>query len=656
MKSKQKLWFFITSGILLFILIIVLLVVFINLQPQKWHLVLIVIALFFSLILITLILYFAIINFAKSRELVKHSFNRFVEKIITNNSIGLIIYDTSAEVIWISEFIKNNFHNDFIGLKITDAIEKIDASVKGKIKYNNSENIILQNNNNYYEAQFWPLDNTVVIRDTTIKTLYKKELHEQKPVIGELEIDNYSHYQSVFSEEQLFKINKVIIDALNESVEKYNLIYRQYTNGKFIILTNELSLTKLKETNFEIFTKINDRLIDKEVTKLSVSLGLAVGWSSLETKLSQAKKALVQAQSRGGDQVAIFSDISKPQYFGSYTEIFANKNRTRISGLAQIIANKLSDDKIKNVVIYGHKWADLDAIGSAYGIYTIAKAFQKDAYISITTMDNTTKNFLQATKKNNLFIKSTQANNLTSEDSLVFLVDNSDPERTDNIDALVNTNRDNVFVLDHHRLGKTIDFCPKSNLYVDTTASSASEIVTEILMFLSYKVDVNKEVAQWLLNGIYLDTSQFSKSASKRAFEAAAWLESKGAEPNISGELLKYDDETVKKVKALLENILEIKDGYYLAYSNQEATNDVISIAANEVLKVRGRRASFVVGKLPNSKRYKLSARGIDTNVQVIAEMVGGGGHFTTAAAESEEDLETFANNIRHAITVAERT
>ncbi|TDV24446.1 c-di-AMP phosphodiesterase-like protein [Mycoplasmopsis mustelae] len=655
MNHKQKLWFFITASIVLALLFVALLIIFLLINTDQRLLILLVVGLFLILMLILTILYFSIVNFTKSRELVKRSFDNFVDEIMTNNSIGIIIYDVNRTIIWSSNFITSKFHKSFIGIQINDFLTKLDPNYN-QFKEINTTKITIQNNDNYYEIQFWPLNNSIIIRDITLETLFKKEMHEQKSVIGELEIDNYSLLQSVLSEEQLFNVNKVIIDTLNECVERYNLIYRQYTNGKFILITNKISLKKLKQENFAIFTKINERIKNTESIKLSVSLGLATGWSLLNKKLEQAKKALNQAQSRGGDQIAIFSDTTQPIYFGSYTEILSDNNRTKIRVLAEKIAKKMSNPDIENVIIYGHKLADLDAVGSAFGIYNIAKAFNKEAYIAISTFDATTTNLLQNIKKQNVFIKIATANKLTSERSLIFIVDTSHPERTDNIDAIANSVRDNVFVLDHHRPGKSIDFCTKTNMYVDTNASSASEIVTELSIFLSYKVDISKEIAQLLLNGIYLDTTQFSKSTSKRAFEASAWLETKGADSSISVDLLKYDDTTAKTIKKLLTNIIEVREGYYLAYSDEEASSDVISIAANEILKVRGRKASFVVAKLPNSKTYKLSARGIDTNVQVICEAVGGGGHFATAAAESQEELPIFADNIRHAITTAERT
>ncbi|UUD36393.1 DHH family phosphoesterase [Mycoplasmopsis citelli] len=600
------------------------------------------------------LLYFVLSKFVKSRELIKKSFNSFVEDIMSNNNIGIIIYDSGQEIIWSSSFLKSKFKNNFIGWSVDDFFGKF-FSDKKKIDLNENK-IEFSENDHIYEAQFWPISNTIVIRDISTENLFKTQAWEQKPVIGEIEIDNFQLYQSILSEEQFFRLNKAVIDTIEEYVKKYNIIYRQYTNGKFVILTNEKTLYELKEDQFDLFMKINQKEIEG-LNKLSLSIGFASGWSSFQKQIEEAKKALLQAQNRGGDQVAIFSNTQNPIYYGSKSEIVADNSRTKIKNIALELQSKLKNPQIDKVIVYGHKMVDLDAIGAAYGIYQIAKGFGKEAYIGNYSFDHTTKMMMSEMK--NVFDGSFLVSNMetltkmTNENTLVVLVDNSDVQRTDNPDALKNTDRNNVFVLDHHRIGKSIDYCPVTNIYIDTGASSASEIVTEIISFIENKVIIDPVTAQLLLNGIYLDTNQFSKSVSQRAFAAAGYLEAKGAKGSIAGEILKIDNETRKTVDLILKNLTEVKEGFFLAYSNIEASNDTISIAADEILKIKGRVASFVVAKLKGSKekaKYKLSARGINTNVQIICESVGGGGHFNSAAALSQEDLNVFVDNIKHAI------
>ncbi|RIV16895.1 DHH family phosphoesterase [Mycoplasmopsis gallopavonis] len=661
MIKNQKNWVFIAGIATCLTVIVAFIVALIMSKKSEWASIFFSLGIIVILIFTSFLLYFAIHNFAKSRELIKKSFNSFIEEVMTNNNIGIIIYDLDQKIIWSSNFIKNKFGSEFIGQTINEFFEKFNLQLPNNWNINEIKTEFA-NKGNQYETQFWPISNTIVIRDISTEHLFKLESWEQQPVIGEIEIDNYQLFQSILSEEQIFTINKVVIDAIKEYVEKYNFIYRQYTNGKFVIITNEDTLAKMSKEQFDIFMKVNDRLKDQNINKLSLSIGFARGWSSLKEKIEQAKKALVQSQSRGGDQVTIFSNNEPPIYYGSNSEILSDNSRTLINEITREFEKVLKNPEIKNVLIYGHNLADLDALGSSLGIYEIAKSYGKEANIVANTFDSTATTALKELNNkhkdilSNIFIRSDiQANKLTNNSTLVVLVDTSDPTRTDNKDAITNANRDNIFVFDHHRSSKPIDFCPKRNIYINTGASSACEIVTEVINFLDHKVNLSQMTAQVLLSGIYLDTIQFTKSITPRTFQAAAWLESKGASGSISSEMLKVDEDTDKQIKEILDNAIEIKKGYFLAYTDKECSNDVISIAANELLQIRGRVASFVVAKLKNSKVYKLSARGIGTNVQIICEAVGGGGHFSTAAATSEEDLETFVDNIKHAITTAGR-
>lgn len=651
MNKKQQFYLWIIIATASLVLVIVWLVLGINNHNilMEW---IAIIALLFALVIFILSSYFAISNFIKSRELVKKSFSSYIDEIITNNNFGIIVYDNNDErITWASTFIKNRFDRNVIGLSLKDFFIKYYNKSKEFPRLNTFN---ISHNNFEYEVKVWSLKNIISIKDITNEVSIVREFRDQKVVLGEIEIDNYQLYQSILSEEQLFNINKSIVDNFEKYVKnpEYNFIYRQYTNGKFVIICNEKTLDLLEKesfTNFLTFKNFSEIGVSE---RISVSVGFAKGWPSLDMKIEQAKKALLQSKNRGGDQVTIFSNISTPVYYGSSSEILPDNSRTNIKLISNKLEQKLKSKNIKNVIIYGHKFADLDAIGSAYGVYKLAKNFGKDAYICNTTFDSTA---LKVIKKHNLkdegvFIKPSEANSLTNSSTIVILVDNSVLNRTDNPNAIVNAKIDNIFIFDHHRVGPSVDFCLRENRYIDPNASSASEIVSEIIMFTQENNAIDALTAQLLLNGIYLDTAQFTKSITPRAFSAASYLESLGAKGTISNEILKIDEKTYKIVSELLENIQEVKPGYYLAYKDIEVSNDIISIASNEILKISGRVASFVVAKQENTNLYKLSARGINTNVQIICEDVGGGGHFGTAAAVTDEPLDVFIDNIIQAI------
>ncbi|WP_027120885.1 GGDEF domain-containing protein [Mycoplasmopsis lipofaciens] len=588
-------------------------------------------------------------NFLAKQSLVKHSFNRFIDEIISHNSIGAIIYDTDGKILWTSKFVKNRFGKNWIGNSLQKFFLSFGINFDTDLKSFNFKHKELS-----YNANIFATDNCISIRDNTLEQRALDIYKNESIVIGELEIDNFQLYQSILSEEQIYNVNKEVVLVLDSLVDKYNLVYRQYnTNGKYLIITNKESMEKMANKNFSMFAKLHKVLKNKDNNLIiSVSIGFSYGPSELLEKMEQSKKALLQAQSRGGDQIAIFSKNEIPRYYGSTSEILPSVDRTRIKNITSIIEKKLSDSRINKAIIYGHANADLDAIGSAMGIKSLVETYKKEAYICSSTQDATTKKSIKKYFEDieDIFIKPQQANKLSDESTLVFFVDNSSPERTDNPNAISKIKSNNIFILDHHRLGSSVDFANKENRIIDPSASSASEIVTQILMFSKKTIKIDRKTAQMLLNGIYLDTLQFQKHVTSKTFEVSSWLESKGANSAISNESLKIDDNTYQKVLQVLENIQEVKPGFFLAYKDIPLSNDVISIAAEEILRISGRKASFVVARSENSKTFKLSARGLNTNVQIIAESVGGGGHFGTAAATSNESLDIFIDNIKQAI------
>lgn len=594
----------------------------------------------------------ALKNYWYKNAIVKNSFNEFVDEMISYNSVGLLIYDSNYRILWTSSFIKNRFGRKWIGTTLNEFFSKfgIDFDI-------NKTNISFNYKDSNYVVDIWPLKSCLSIRDNSIEQYMIDIYNNESAVIGEIEVDNYALYQSILSEEELYTVNQTAINLLDDLVAKYNFVYRQYTNGKFLIFTNRESIEVMSAINFNFFAKLHGALrnTSQNTLILSCSAGFAYGYRSLSEKMEQAKFALLQAQSRGGDQVAIVSNINRPKYFGSSSEILYDVSRTKIANIANIIEAKMKDPNIKKVLIYGHANADLDALGSALGLWTLAKQFNKEAYICSTTQDATAKKALAKylPNKEEILIKAQQANRLTDESTLVFLTDISDIKRTDNPECISGAKTNNIFILDHHRLGTTIEFCPKINRYIDPAASSASEIVSEIIMFIQRRIKLEPYVAQMLLNGIYLDTLQFTKHVNARTFLAAGWLEERGADSAKSSEILKIDEATQLKVNELLENIQEVRPGYFLAYKDIPLSNDVISIAAEEILKISNRKAAFVVARLENEKVYKMSARSFIINVQLIAEEVGGGGHFGTAAATTKEDFNTFIDNIKQAIVSA---
>lgn len=583
----------------------------------------------------------------RKRENIKASFDHYVEEQVSASGIGVLIFNNDQDIIWCSRFVEERLGRNIIGKKLISLSEDFARRYE-----NGDKSFKFDLEGITFQVKVNVESKTIIFKDVTNDSMILKQYVSEKLVIGEIDVDNYAQLQVTLSEEELFKIQSNIIKMLDSLTTNYNFIYRQYVNGKYIFFTNQDSLEKLVKNNFDFLDEIRKVQIMDGIF-LTASIGIGTGTSYQKELAELARDGLKQAQARGGDQVAIMELNRKPRYFGSKAEIGKTLSRVKIKQTAELLEAKLSSKKIKNVIIYGHVYADLDAVGSAMGVAAIANHFNKEVMIQNATFDKTTGKVLKEflTKEDQaVFVRPSKASKETDENSLVIIVDTAELHRIENENALKKAKMENVFVLDHHRVSQLPEEIPATNIYIDTAASSASEIVTELFTFFSESIRMPKQVAQMLLNGIYLDTTTFTKSTSSRTYQAASILEQNGASSNIASEILKMPEEAYAYIKEITKNLQEIKPGYFMATYEGEVPGDIISMAADEVLRTQGRKAAFVVAKVPGRKEFKLSARGIETNVQTIAEEVGGGGHFGAAAAVSDESLPVFVDNIRQAI------
>ena len=596
-----------------------------------------------------LFLFTGFITINKKRESISKSFDYYVEKVIATTGIGLISFNDDGNINWISDFVAKRVSHRLIGKKISTISKSFNEGFKSGQRV-----FIFKLEGTTYNARVNVKEKTVVIKDITHEDILLAQYTDEKLVIGEMQIDNFQQFQLTLSEEELFRIHANVISMLDSISTKFNVVYRQYANGKYLIITDHVSLQKFIDAKFNFLDSIRKiEVIDG--INLTVSIGFGSDSPSQKTLLEMSKDGLLQSQARGGDQVTILASNLKPTYYGSKTQIAKTVSRVKTKKIAELLEGKMKSNKIKTVIIYGHKYADLDAIGAALGAASIAKTFKKEVYIQNLSYDNTTSRAIDGSMDKELkkiFIKPTKANQLAkAKETLVIIVDTAEIGRIENPRAFVNVNPENIFVFDHHRLSDLPKDIVSSNTYIDTSASSASEILVEIMNLMTTVVKLPNYVAQMLLNGIYLDTAGFKKQTSSRTYDAASFLQRQGASSEKSTDILKIPQDAAKILNKIIAGIKEVKPGYYLSTYNEVVGADIISMAADEILRTQGRVAAFVIAKLPGSQNLlKLSARSIDVNIQKIVEEVGGGGHFNASAATSNESIVEFADNVVQAI------
>ncbi len=606
---------------------------------------------------IVLIVFIAVLTKHQKEKVKKinNSMNFYVENLISTLSIGIVIFQPNGKILWSSNFIEERFGKKINNESINFFNEEVDFDQKI-----NDFTKIMQRDEYVYKLLFNAKEMLLIVKDITQEYAATHFYEIEKLVIGELEIDNYQLFRGSLSDEELFSIQLSVKELLDKLSSKYNLVHKQYMDGKFMILTNRENLNKMMINSFNEFDELDNKVKLGKV-KVSLSVGFGTDSSNYETLVEMSKDALYQSQTRGGDQITVVSAIEKTKRFGSKSEISVVKSRTKIKNAANNFKIKLQDKKIKNVVIYGHKFADLDAIGASYALYEVCKAFDKKTIIQNVTFDDTAQKAIKKYIKNpdEIFVSKIKTKSLNKNDTIIVIVDCSEETRVENPGVFTNAKSENLFIFDHHRVSKLDEIVDNLNTYIETTASSASEIITELIQFNEFHKYLSPLGAQMLLNGIYLDTNQFKKSTSSRTFAAAALLEDWGANMQETLSIMKISSGTNEKIMKIVSESKEVKPGYWLSYTSDVVPIDVVSMAADEILKIEGRKAAFVVAQLPKKSQsdgtvYKLSARSMNVNVQLIAEAVGGGGHFNAAAAVSDsktnESLESFVDNITQAI------
>ena len=412
------------------------------------------------------------------------------------------------------------------------------------------------------------------------------------------------------------------------------------------------SLNELKEKKFDILEDVKTINIGNEMA-VTISMGIGADAGSFAKNSEYAKIAIDLALGRGGDQV-VLKDGSKIQYFGGKTQ--AVEKNTRVKARVKAHALKEFMNTKEKVVVMGHRLPDADSFGAAIGIYRAAKTLNKKAYIVI---DNPTSSIipLMNTFRDNqdyeadMFVNNHEAKEIMDDNTLLVVVDTNKPSITQCEDLLYMAKM--IVVLDHHRQGS--DTIRNSVLsYIEPYASSASEMVAEILQYFTEGIRIRNVEADSIYAGIMIDTDNFMQKTGVRTFEAAAFLRRCGADVTRVRKLFREDMNDYKARGETIRNAELFRGQFAISECPSDYVDSPTVVgaqAANELLNIVGVKASFVLTE------YKgviyISARAIDeVNVQIIMERMGGGGHLNMAGCQLETvDLEGARSLLKSTLT-----
>ena len=474
--------------------------------------------------------------------------------------------------------------------------------------------------------------------DATSEVVAKTITSESRPVIGIISVDNYDDATDLISDSSRTLINNFIATNIDAISSKYNVYTSRYNASRYYVYTNYLTLKKIMDDKFEFVTTFREEATEKNFS-LTLSIGMSYGLENFSkigrTALNNLELALV----RGGDQVVIKENINtaKPIYFGGNSASHIQKSRTRARAIATALRTIVRESD--NVFVMGHKYPDMDALGAAVVTKIFANMNNKEAFVvydekqllpdverAIDKLNESKDGFAH-------IIRMDTARQLKKTNSLLIMVDHSKTSQT--MDYEFYKSFAKVVVIDHHRRDE--DF-PKNALltYIESGASSASELVTEVLQYQNDQPQkMSKVEASIALAGISVDTKNFSKGTTTRTFEAASFLRSQGADNNLIKTLLATEFDKYKKVNEIVLNA-EFHDhiAFGVGLYRKMYDNVTTAKAADTLLDMVGVDAAFAI--VNHEKGYvAVSARSSgDFNVQRIMEKLGGGGHFNNAAAQ----------------------
>ena len=473
--------------------------------------------------------------------------------------------------------------------------------------------------------------------DETALKFALQENDDQSLVVGLIYIDNYDEALDSIEEVRRSLLVALIDRKVNKYVASLDGIIKKTEKDKYLVILRKKSLKHLQETKFDILEEIKTVNIGNDMS-VTLSIGIGLDGISYSQNYEFARTSIDLALGRGGDQ-AVVKTMDSLSYYGGKSQVVEKntrvKARVKAYALREIISAK---DK---VIVMGHHLTDVDSFGAAIGVYCIAKALQRKTHIVINEVSTSVKPLLDLFTghqeyESDMFLNSQQAIEAAGANTVLVIVDVNRPSITECPELLKICK--SIVVLDHHR--QSSEVIENATLsYVEPYASSACEMVAEILQYIGDGIKIRGNEADCLYSGIIIDTNNFVAKTGVRTFEAAAFLRRNGADVTRVRKLFREEASDYKAKAETVRHAEIYRNDYAISIcpsTGIESPTIVGAQAANELLDIKGIKASFVLTEYQG--RVYISARSIDeVNVHVIMEKLGGGGHMNIAGAQLED-------------------
>ena len=488
--------------------------------------------------------------------------------------------------------------------------------------------------------------------DITELTQFKKENYEQKSVVGLLYMDNYEEAMESVEEVRRSMLDALVDRRITKYVSSFGGLIKKMEKDKYLLVVNRKILDVMQEDRFSVLEDVKTVNIGNSIG-VTVSIGIGMNCGDYAQNYEAARSAIEMALARGGDQ-AVVRDQDKIAFYGGKTQRAEKNTRVRARVKAQALRELITARD--RVIVMGHKITDVDSLGACVGVCRAALQAGKPAHIVLGDINGGIRLWVDKLRESsdyedNLLITHEQAIDLTNQKTVVVVVDTNRPSMTECEELLYLTKT--IVVIDHHR--QSTDKIENAALsYVEPSASSACEMIAELLQYYDSSIRLKPLEADCMYAGIIIDTNNFVAKTGMRTFEAAAFLRRYGADTTRVRKAFRNDMDTYKARAEAVRHAELFMDSYAISIcpaKGLESPNVVGAQAANELLNIIGVKASFVLTDFEN--KIFISARAIDeVNVQIIMERLGGGGHMNIAGAQlANVDAETAKIRLKEVLT-----
>ena len=556
--------------------------------------------------------------------------------------IGMILYDTNENITWINPYLQKKLQRqNVIGIPLKELNERLYYQVKKQIQ-NQKENDIFTHIDKKYQVIVHSDIRMIYLTDITEYASIEEKYHEEQIVFGQIFLDNFSEVSQSLNDRRKSNLNNFVTNQLSSWAIHHNIFMKRVDDDRFIAFLNRKSLETLEKEKFDIMDKIRETTA-KQNYPLTVSMGFS--YPDKENSdvtypeiASYAQANLDLALGRGGDQVVVRSQNEDARFYGGKSNPMEKRTRVR----ARMVSQALKDlmEEASEIIVMGHQFPDMDAIGGCLGIRRIAKMNQKKAWI--VTNENQFSHDIHKLMDVIREQKDLREDIITPEEALekltpntlVILVDVSRPVIAASPEVLEQANK--IVVIDHHR--RSQDF-PKNPVlvYIEPYASSTGELITELFEYQNnYAESIQPIEATAMLGGIIVDTRNFTLRTGSRTFDAASYLKSVGADTILIQRLLKENVETYLLRSHLLNSLILLENNIGIVQGEEDTPYPTVVAAqtADMMLSMENIDASFVVTKREDG-RIGISGRSLgNKNVQRVMEKMGGGGHLSNAATQ----------------------